>query len=371
MSRPPPLPPPSNRQPEPLMTVLKLDHHVLDVDGQPVTLADVLAAARLGGWLSSELNTLRDKLACQALAETEGLDLDIRHLQTAIDGWRRARNLSAAEETEAMFATYRTNLDALVEYTRRTLYHERLGERLAEARERCAPGHLYSERLLPQELIFLHPPEALIDAFSLRVVAEPAATVDDAERIMLLTSSKLPAEHWQALLAEVYGLPPPRADWLLLREIAYQRQRQTLINEENLYLEFNRNPMDWVRLEVSLLEVADKDVARELLCCVREDQETLMEAAAHARLRCQTESWFFSDLEALPFGTHLPSARPLEAFGPATLGDHYLVLQLNARHETDLNDATTRARLEKQLIERALRKQAAQRVQFVYTHSLR
>lgn len=353
------------------MPNLKLDHHVLDVDGQPVTLGEVLASARLGGWLTAELHTLRDKLACQALAETEDYELDIRQLQSAIDEWRRNRNLSAAEETEAMFTTYNTHLDTLVEYSRRTLYHEHLHERLAEARERCAPSRLHCERLLPQELIFLRPPEHLIDAFSLRVVAEPSVTIDDAVRTMLLTSSELPLGHWQTLLAEVYGISKDRADWLLTHEITYQRQRQSLINEETLYLEFNRNPIDLLRLDVNLLEVPDKDIAKELLCCVREDRETLAEAAVHAHLRCRSVSWFFGDLEALPFGTHLPAARPLEAFGPATLGDHYLVLQLTGRHEADPNDATTRSRLEKQLIERALRKQAAQRVQFVYNTPLR
>ena len=354
------------------MPKVNLNHPVLVVDDNTVTLGEVMASARLGGWLNSDLEQLRTKLACTALAEEDELQLDIDILQTRIDSWRRERDLSAVDETEAMLQTYRTSLDDLVDYTKRTLLYEHYREQYEEACQRFPQSAVNTERLLPLEVIFNQPPVRLLDDFSLRVVAEQSsAELSKLERARLLKGTGLPRDHWPALLLDAYGIPMERSEWLLNKEVAFRLQRQMLVNEETVFLEFEQNALALVRLEVTSVEVADKDVAKELLCCIREDHESLPEAAAHADLNSRSDTWFFSDLDALPFGTHLPAARPGDAFGPASLGNHYLVLQLGARHEAELADAATRARLEKRLIERALRKKAAQRVQFIHSAPLR
>ena len=354
------------------MPKAKLNHPVLIVDDDTVTLGEVMAAARLGGWLNADLEQLRTKSACTSLAEAEGLALDIDLLQTRIDSWRRERDLSAVDETEVMLHTYGTSLDDLVDYARRTLLYEHYREQHEEARQRFPQSTFNTERLLPLEVIFKQPPASLLDNFSLRVVAEqPSAELSKLERARLLKGTGLPRDHWPALLLDAYGIPMERSEWLLGKEVAFRLQRQVLVNEETVFLEFEQNALALVRLVVTSVEVAEKDVAKELLCCIREDHESLPQAATHANLSCRSDTWFFSDLDALPFGTHLPAARPGDAFGPASLGKHYLVSQLSARHDADLADAATRARLEKQLIERALRKKAAQRVQFIQTVPLR
>jgi len=345
---------------------MELGRRAFDLDGQAVTDGEVLAAAFLAGTLAPVLQRVDDGLVAESLAAEQAIEIDSEVLQDAFDEWRIERDLIAAQELEDWLADRGLDLDELQEHVERTLLRSRCGARIAGCRDRFAPSREQVLSGAAREASFSGDLGELIDEQALRLLA-PAASGGEraaANESLLAEAGLADATAWAETAAR-FGVTGVRAAWLLEREADFRVHRRELLSAETLEKALARQRNDLVRFDVVSANLPTEDAAREVLCCIRIDRDGFKRAAARAGVPCRSQTLFPNDLEDVPYGNRLASVRRLELFGPLEVDDdHHVVAQLLERHEPELDVPDVRKRLERRVLDRALRPALAERVRF-------
>jgi len=349
---------------------LQLDGIALKIDRKAVTVGEVLASSLIGGWLGPVLERISDELACGALARERQVKPAASRLQEAMNDWRIQRDLIAADEMRAWLEIRGVGLQDLTDHLERQILHARLRTDIDEARGSHAPSGEEVMDLLPLETICSGEIEELAEDFALRAVAPPTEgdteVREDAGRKIL---SELGMDDIGDLHDAVapFGVSRDRTAWLFQIEAAFRLYRDEVLSEGRLREAMAEMREDLAAFEVISTTVPNEDVALELLCCIRVDNDTFERAVSRAGTNCWKESWFGSDLSHRPFGHRLPAARRYDLFGPEPGDGQFLVMQLLSRQEPALDQPDVAARLSRRLLRRSLMRPMAKRVSLPQT----
>jgi hypothetical protein len=349
---------------------VRLDHGAFRLDDQDITIGEVLAASLAGGELTPILQEISSRHAAAGAARQRGIELGDDALQTAFDEWRGDRDLIAAEELERWLEHHDVSLDDVAAYLETRLLSDRLGEVDVELGDEGVAAE--RDELLgwvADEALFSGSLQALIEGFALRACAPDPATGEnkrmDESRRWMLGEAGFQGEDEFLATAGIFGVDPKRARWALDRELAFRMHQQDVLTQEALRRGLAEAKDDLRRFEISTAIFRSEDVAREVVCCVREDRDSFSRAAARAGESAQRGTWYASDLDHAPFGSRLASLRERDLVGPRRLPDGRAELgQLRSASEPELSDPEVLARVERRLVDQSLRRSLQNRVHF-------
>lgn len=341
---------------------MDLGRTVLTVDGRDVPIGEVLASAWISGRLEARRRRVAAGLAAQHLAAEAGEELDETEFQDALDAWRVDRDLIAAEELEAWLERRGLVLDDVLGCLERDLWTRRHA-----ASEAPEPDAHEVASLVPAEAEVHGDLRALREAHALRAVA-PEGVGEPEERALveagLLHAAGLESVGSAADFLGMVGVSETRARELLEREVDFELHRRALVAPDAVQDALGRMASDLVRFELVSAELRNEDTAREVLCCVRADRDPFLRGAARAGVPARRETLFATEVEGLPYGHRLASARPNDLFGPHRTDSGHLVAQLLSRLEPDLSVESVARRLEQRLVARAMSRAVSERVAF-------
>lgn len=349
---------------------MRLDSGAFRLDGQEVTVGEVLAASLVGGVLWPLIEEAAARRRGAELARERGLDASEDAVQAAFDAWRTERDLVSAEDLERWLELFGVELDDLVAFLEERLLCDLLGEQGDEMGAPQEPPPL--EDLLPtigDDALFGGEIARLVEGFGMRACAPEPAQGEDARlaeaRKWMLAEAGFADEGAFVGAVEALGVAPRRAIWALDRELAYRMHQQDVLTQEALRQGVKDLRDELVRYEVISAVFRTEDVAREVACCVREDRDTFSRASARAGQSSRKDSWFQQDLDHSPFGSRIASAAPKDMFGPQLEPDgRALLAQLLSMQEPELSDPEVLGRVERRLVERSLRRELQRRVLF-------
>jgi hypothetical protein len=298
---------------------------VLEADGAPVRVRDVVAAADARSALGEARRALAAGLAARARAEREGIAADEADVAARADAFRYDRGLTTAESTEAWLAARGLSYDDLWAHATREHLREALGD--ADPDPSADP---VDDDLLLAHLVFSGELERQADALARRLSVADGPVRVDPEGLR-----DLEAAHARRC-----------ASWLTSRE--RERQAHAL-----------RLPL--TRAEVEVVDVPSLDAAREAICCVREDGADLAALARENGWPHVRTAVFLEDL-APERQRALLSAAPGDVLDPLESEDGVRVARLLAKREPDLADPAVRERVDAHLLDARFAETVAKRV---------
>lgn len=345
---------------------MRLDEAALRLDGRPVSVARVLAASLIGGQGAGLVRRIADGLAAREIAAKRGLKTSAEDLQRALDSWRTERDLITADEFKRWMKAQELDLKRISAWLDRELLRERIGS--GGALESQQPSlttvihELHESALLGGEI------PGLAEELALRLVA-PRLEDEDAEsveaaRFDLLGRFGCESVGHAATLFEPLRLATEDIEELLDLELAYRKLRSELGGDQQLQQELKEHQDELVRFEVADASFATDDVAREVLCCVREDGDTFRRSSSRAGEPCETATVLGLELGERRFGNRLIAAKAKEVFGPVQSGGRHHLAQLVRKIEPDLRSDRVREELTDRIVGRSLKGALMERVVF-------
>jgi hypothetical protein len=300
-----------------------LDRLVFSVGEQDYRWADVVDAGRAWSrWGELERETARALSALEELTEPiSNVELD-----EAEQSFRYARNLLAADETQAWLDHWGLSARDWSDYLRRELARSR-----GDTKGDSSPGE---DKVWAQ-------------AVCSGVLAELAR--DLAAR---------------AAAAEATGADPGPVDTDLARMgealAAFQRDALTPQTQAKT---LELRSADWVRISYTALELPESGMASEAALCVRDDGLSLAEVAERARVPVVERESFIEEVEA-DLSKSLLSAPPGELVGPLRIQNGFALFRVNEKVAPALGDPLIRDRLEEEVPRRALEREVRNRVRW-------
>jgi hypothetical protein len=136
----------------------------------------------------------------------------------------------------------------------------------------------------------------------------------------------------------------------------------SLATDAALQAMVSANRMDWVQVDLDVVELDTETAAREAMLCVREDGASLYDVAALARRQVERKRCFLGDL---PEETRerLLSTEPGRVLGPVPGDSRFEVSAVTMRLPPTLEDAEVAARARSAIEEQAQRRAAREHVQ--------
>jgi hypothetical protein len=347
---------------------MRLQVAAFRLDGRPISVAEVLAGSVLGGFGAALLRRTSDDLAAVPAAEAKGLETTGSDIQRALDRWRTERDLIAADEFRAWLAAEGLDLDQMVAWLDRELLRQRLESGSRAALDAHQPDLARVIEALPESALFSAEIPALAEQLALRLVApEPAEDASEAlaaARAGLLGGLGCDSPADGARLCAPLGVDEASVGALIDAELAYRLLRSEMGRDELLQEELREHQEDLVRFEIAEASFANEDIAREVVCCVREDGDTIRRSSSRAGEPCTSRSALGSELAGRRFGNRLLAARAKDVFGPVEAESRHHVAQLVRKVEPDLRSDHVREELTDRIVDRALRKDLMDRVVF-------
>jgi hypothetical protein len=344
---------------------MNLDQLALKLDGKAITLGEVLAASYIGGWLKPLKQRIADDLSCTALGADRNLEVTADQIQRALNRWRTERDLIAADEMQRWLDWIGLDLGIMAEHLERQILREQLEDELAEARRRFPQEPAPLLDLAASEAVLGDEMHELTGDFAIRaVVPEPEQLEDRRGDALRQIFGALGVEGLDALQAqmEMFGVSMERAEWLLNIEVLFMLYREDYVTKSMPPKALKEMFADLTKYEVITAAFPSEDIAREVLCCVQEDGEPFARVATQAEAECRTESVYGSQIQSVPFGSRFFIAQPGDLFGPEPAGEEFLLGQLVARSEPDINDPDVVLRITVRIIEKSLRRTMSERV---------
>lgn len=344
---------------------MQLTRTALELDGQPVTMGDIFAAAALRGALDPLRQGIRSRLVAAGAASQRGVKINPATLQAELDHWRTEHDLIAAEEAEAWLSAYDLDLDELLAFLERRFLAQLAGQPVHEA-------YVHDDdvaAVLEYDIIFDDQFKSLAADFALRGVVDPVddQTVLKAECGALLNDLGMGDTSEASAAVGDFEVPLQRVGELLNMEASFRIRRRELTNEATLARALDDYRQELVLLQFQTVRLFNEDIAREVMCCVRDDGDSLSAAAARAAAVVSDETCFAKDLDDSPLARCIRSGAAGEMFGPTSVNDGMIVGQLLDRIEPDPANAAVRRRLESLVLDRTLQPGVAERVRFIRT----
>lgn len=333
---------------------MRTERIAFDLDGRPTTIAEVFAAAHLGGWIwTSLVEPVMEGLACAALAERTGVDLPEATLEQELAAWHLARGLDDAEAAAAWLASYGLDADDLAAYLSRKLLRDHFADSLKEA--------LAEAMIAPDEVIARVPEQAALGG-SLRGVVEEAAlrmaagsgrsdtTRRSGERKKLVKEHDLTKLGAREAMARTFGVAPDVVDWLVELEAGYLARLRDVVREDALPRE-----LDLARLPLTVVEFGSAGFDREAEALAAASDPTLAEWKMNEELVSVLASSPLAPIAGAKIGVVLP---------PRASSEGWMIYRVVARHEPRLTDARVRRAVERRLIDRAFGPELTRRIKF-------
>lgn len=300
---------------------------LFSVEGVTYSWSDVLAAASARGSLEQLRSLSRRGLACVRRSELLQDGLDPEAVRAAARSFRYAHGLLAAEELDAWLERWGLTVGEWTEYLERSL----LLERWAEEPETVGAGSSPQDVVEQAELV-----DAVCSGFLSREALRFAADAALAG----LTAGDAAGE--RATLVEQI-------------EAASAAARASAASGPGVEREIVTHGLDWTRLEMDMLELADEGAAREAALCVRHDGRTIAEVAADCSAPLRHMGVYFEDVEPW-LSPRLLAAQPGELVGPLEHDDAFVLIAVHGRTRPTSTDPALRQRAEAALVERAQRR---------------
>lgn len=333
----------------------------------------VLAAILWGDWAGLE-HDVRDGLAClHRLEDIEDEDEALleEEVTTAAAEFRYARDLVAAEDTQAWLEQRGLTAEEWMDFIQRSVLRRKWAEDLETIRqeypvdedevdevilcEAICGGHVgvWTSRLAAR---------AAVHASSVEENAGAGDGISEDEVRSVLDA--LPAEGQEPGLPD-FARPadPGKLAALARLEAAWRRFAARQVTPAAIREQLLDHRLDWTRLHVQAIRLSNPDAAHEAALCVREDGRDPAEVAAEAGAEFSEGDWYLDEADP-GLRDHLLGAQGGEVLGPLPTKDGFLVLSILAKQPPAENDPALLARAERALLDRATRREVENRVKW-------
>ncbi len=294
------------------------------VDGVPYGWSHVLERADLALLRA----TARRGVACLRRAEALAGEPDDGDVQSAAAGFRYGRGLLSAEELELWLERWGLAVGDWGGYLIRSLLLERWAGKLA-----AIEAEFGGDERAVEEAVFVDGVCSGILEREARALAADAALAGRSPNLERLAEA--------AAAARAVAASPAAVE----REIAGRR-------------------LDWTRLDVDVLELADRDAAAEAALCVRIDLRELAEVAQECETLVERTSIYLGDADAA-LAASLLAAQPGELVGPVERTGTFVLVAVRDRVPPAASNPELRRRAETLLVERAVERAVESRVEWL------
>ena len=331
----------------------------------------VLAATLWGGWAGLE-GEVRDGLALlQRLEDSEDEALPEDEIATAAAEFRYERDLVAAEDMQAWLETRGLTAEEWMDFIERTVLRRKWAEDLEAIRQEYPVEQDEVEEVIFCEAICGGRARAWSSqlaaraAVYARTVEENAGAGDGvSEDEVRYVLDALPAEGDASRLPDcARRADPGRLAALARLEAAWRRFAARQVTPEAIRGQLAAHRLDWTRLRVRAIRLAQLDAAHEAALCIREDDRDPAEVAAEAGADFREEDWYLDEADPA-LRDHLLGARAGEVLGPLPSNEEFLVLSILAKVPPSENDPALLLRAERALLDRAMSREVEGRVKW-------
>lgn len=331
----------------------------------------ILAAHLWGRWAALE-EEVRDGLAClHRLEDIEDEALPEDEVISAAAEFRYERDLVAAEDTEAWLEKRGLAAGDWMDYIQRSVLRRKWAEDLEAIRQEYPVDQDEVDEIILSEAICGGHAAAWASQLAARAAvyagtAEESAGAGDGitEDEVRSVLDALPAEGSDR---ELPGLGRPAdADRLVALsrlEAAWRRFAARQVTPQAIREQLAAHRLDWTRLRVRAVLLADPDAAHEAALCIREDGRDPAEVAAEAGAEFREGDWYLDEADPA-LRDHLLGARGGEVLGPLPLDEGFMVVSILAKQPTSENDPALLARAEGVLLDRAVSREVESRVKW-------
>jgi hypothetical protein len=334
---------------------------VFRVDGMGYFWEDVVLAARAwGDWASLEQEA-REGIACvkHALA-TDALPSD-EELLAAANEFRTAANLRAARQAEAWLRDRGLTVGNWYKYIKRTLLRKRWSSMLAALTERYpARAQQINRAFKIVGICSGHLPR-----FAVKLAGRAAlhARLHAANSLPCAASvpiSPAKADRCLRLSAEVCG---PKLAHLARLEASWRYFRTHMVTPAAIEAQIAGQRPHWIRIDAQSAAFPDEAEAREAVCCVREDGETIATVAARVNRSLRPERFYLEAVETSLYHRFL-AARQGDLLGPFNVAGESRLYFIIDKVLPSATDPEIRQRAELMILQGAIDHEIAARVQW-------
>ncbi len=289
---------------------------------------DALASASALVSLEQLRHATRQGLEYVLRAEALQDSLDQASLTAAATSFRYERGLLSAEELEAWLERWDLTIAEWSAYLERSLLLERFADELDATGAESSLEDAELERAEYVDAVCSGFLEQEANRFAAdAALAGAVAGEDDGDRAALV-------ERIEAAAADA---------------------RARVASEDAVNREIAKHGLDWTRLELDELELADDQAAREAALCVRVDGRAIADVAADCGVPLNSMSVYVADLER-ELSPTLLGAQPGDLVGPVERDGGFVLLAINGRTLPSPTDPKLRQRAETALVERAVKR---------------
>jgi hypothetical protein len=325
---------------------------VFAVGGETFTWGDVVLASLVdGGWPLLEARTWHGLVAVRTFSAS-GEELSSDEMSAAAKSFRYERDLLAAEELHRWLERWAISPVEWRDFLERELLRRRsTGEPAG------------------------HPPHAEVAAV-IGVEAICSGSLEQAAR-RLASEAALARQNWVGegigcdayaeVAAELLGVSvshcAERLELIGRVGVAAVRARAAITSERAIERELAAHRLDWLRVELDVVEFADEDAAREALLCVRSDGLALATVAEQAGRALRRLAGAVADAPEW-LAPHLLGVKQGSLLGPLRNEGGVAVVSVVSTREPSEHDPEMRRRAEALLVERAARRAVAASVEW-------
>lgn len=338
---------------------MDLSAPAFSLDGTPVSMGEVLVVGEISGLLDAQVELHIASLSVELFAEHAGFELDRAQIQAGVNSWRKTNDQISADQTRLWLERHNLELDDLVAHVnRRLLLQSAAPERVERAKAECVPTGSQVAETLVASIAFGGHLESLVNDVARRAAANP---VDDPvamnEATRTLTAGR--TRSWFALPADAHA----RAAAI---EARFTIHRDQLLTHDARIKALSRDRQALSRVEFVQAQFSDEAVAREAICCMREDGEWLEVLGDNLGFETVRQTSFVEDLDDGAIPALLASAPVGEAIGPTFEGGAWIVLEILSRIVPDLAVPEVKRRIDARIVRRGLAPALERRVRMHY-----
>jgi hypothetical protein len=320
------------------------------VDGRGFTWADVvLAELARSSWPELETRA-RSGLAAQQRLSATGGELQAGETTEAARRFRYERDLLAAEDLEAWLERWSISLAEWSDYLRRDVLRGR------------STG-VSGADVPPEEVAAAIGVEAIcsgsLESGARRLATEAALAGPDPAEATADVDPAAAAE----LLGLAVELCAERLEVVAGVAAAAEAAASEIASESAVERELAMHRLDWLLVDIEVLEVENEDAAREALLCVASDGLELADVAAQAGSQLRRRSVTLTDAPDW-LAPHLLGVEEGSVLGPLRHEDGFAVVSVVSRKVPSADDPDARRRAETALLERASQNLVAAKVEW-------
>ena len=304
---------------------------------------DVILAAKLrGDWARLE-KELCEGLACVKRMDEAEEEIDAEELESAANDFRYERDLVTAEEAEAWLRQWNITAKAWMDYIRRCVLRRKWADELAEIVARF--------RVTEREIHSCLRAEAVCSGYLARFAQALAARASAFE--------KAREEGWIREAAPC----AKRIKRIHRLESGYRSFRDHVVDSQGLKDQVGWHRLDWIRFDCRYVVFPDEQMAREAALCVRDDGMRLDEVAANAKIDPHNEPIYLEAIDPSVRDRFL-SAGKGALVGPLDWDKGFALFVVEDKILPALEDPAIKRRAEESLIQNAIDREIANRVQW-------